>query len=801
MSASASGAVAEIRRIAPAWVDDAEIRHMLSTTAKDPKKVKMCIEDWWSRANDGDAVNDLSRPQGRAMPQGPHGHPDAGRQRCDSNGREVTSNYSKPESIHQEGARTRGCQQPTNHLAIKSSFHVDASALTSTEAFMAWLDARHSSEVELMPKKKPLAGESQSEPTDKLNAEARRTREAKIRESLYTNAKDSGASWGDDCAAVRQPPRGYVPPEIARQLRAEAKQPWQRRYAAHLQEQQASKGNGVARSHYVPTLKRRDHVSGEGKNNCTSSKTERMCHKESAPRLTVEDPTLCRLSTEHVLQDSCQKSPFDKRRHSIITTVLQNYSFASRVGEVSSLALKCHKSANKNDAADVLMSQNTDGWRHGAWRGDVSTILRWLESRGYVTLADVRLDCNGIPNRDKTDTVTLVLGPEASVSTSSMAMVDVVGAVSYYYIESILKGNLTHSCHVKHASRPSVVPIRNLTILAVLAVAPQDMGHCLTMDAKVKIKRYDLKNSTEKSELRTAAVSRDRGLGANLLNMWTECVLTDVDLITSESVVRAHAAVLAAQSTLLESAQHKMVANHDAHVNEMPQGLEPVHPIQHMKRLIIDLRKYAFVTVQKLVKFLYVNDFDEDDSGLSQSVLCDLLECAVNFKIVDLFAACEDRLAQSVAGNDSSVLFATATKNDASQLLDSLITHHIKLARTPAGILTLHSAPKELITNNRINAALVDAVSPETLSPLMSLADKFEAADIRDACLRFSLQNSNRNEDKNDIKRLAASTSLGIEMLKAIAANKRAHVQAESAVSSFSASTDGGLRSDVSFRK
>lgn len=775
MSASASGAVAEIRRIAPAWVNDAEIRDMLSTTAKDPKKVKMCIEDWWSRANVTHNGNEASRPRGQAMQQSSRGRSDAGRYYCGSNGREARrSNNLKTESVHQEGARAVSSQPPANQPPVKSSFHVDASAFTSTEAFMAWLDARHSSDIELTPKKKLSAGESQDWHSDKICSEERRTREAKLRESIFTNAKDCGASWSSDCAAVRQPPRGYIPPEVARQQKAEAKQPWQRRYAAHLREQQAFKSNGVARSKDVPTLKRRDHVSGEGGKHYTGSKGDRFGRVESASKVNLEDPNSCSSSTEHLLQDSDQESPPTKRRHSIITTLSQSCSFASRVSEVDSLALKCNKSTNDASTADVLMSQTTDGWRHGAWRGDISTVLRWLESRGCISLTGTNLDCNGHVKGDKTDIITLVLGPEATVSTGDMAMVDVEGAVSYYYVEPGLNRDLADTGNVKHASRPSVVPTRNVTILAVLAVAHEDVGHCLTVDTKVKIKQYALKNPTGKNELTPATTFRDRGLAPQLLNMWTKCVLTDVDVITSESIVKAHAVVLAARSSLLESAQHKSIANQDEHLNTMPQGLEPVRPIQYLKRLIIDLREYASTTVQKLVKFLYVNDFDEDDSGLSLSILCELLECAVRFKIADLFAACEDRLAQSVAGNDTSVLFATAIKHDASQLLHSLITHHVKLAKTPAGILALHSAPKKLITNNRITAALVDSVSPETLSPLMSLADKFDASDVRDACLRFSLKHSNRNEEQNDIKRLAASTSLGIEMLKAIAANKRA---------------------------
>lgn len=637
--------VEEIRRIAPAWVTDSEIAEMLSETSLDPTQVKERVETWW-------------RP--KTVRQG-------------SRGRGIAS----------ERGRGRG-------RGGRPVVHVEPSALSSTDAFMAWLSANSDAEEVPVVAKKSWVSRSSTE--------------------------------------ILRPPDGYVPPEVARQRKLEAQQPWQRRYAEHLEEHS----------------KRRETVTK------TTERSRSFSYDDTASNITDGNSESSSCATETTTSSSSRVIT-KSNRLSLESTCMSLPEKSSAVQEQKS----DDRAVATMSMDEVLPWTTQDGWRHGLWRGRVDDILRCLiegESAAAQEDKDEAHDSNG-------DWSTLAFAQATSCRDSTLTLIEVENAVSYYY--------LSNGIDVRRSSLPRVAAMCETTVLAVLRSRPS------AGVTEVNIKQYFVA-AAEIPREQHSRCSHSNLLSANLLKLWGNNELTDVEICVANNapVVRAHSAVLSARSSLMASAivQENRMPQISSLV--LPTGLESVQPTVQTKR--IDLSKYALETVRNVLNFLYIDELLDDNYSVRQ--LCDMMKCAQSFMIPDLFSLCENRVAlklESLSVEESLMLFAFATKHDSSQLLESIVKDFAAKAETPDGINALHCAPKDLVTCDAVLAALTNAVAPHTLSPLMTLADKFDEPRIRAACLRFSLRDSNKGVgDVEDFRRLASSTSLGIEMLKTIAQNR-----------------------------
>ncbi|KAJ8614290.1 hypothetical protein CTAYLR_001176 [Chrysophaeum taylorii] len=337
-------------------------------------------------------------------------------------------------------------------------------------------------------------------------------------------------------------------------------------------------------------------------------------------------------------------------------------------------------------------------------------------------------------------------GPVVSIATtkeSTGTFVEVDGALEYYYVDRDT---------VRRSKRPSLEPSH----VAVVAVVGDGA-------IRARMKWYDAAAPPPPPP----APSSNSRLVSSLKDLWDRGLLTDVEVLASRGeAVEAHAVVLGARSSMLSAAlarKEKKKATPPC----LPNGLRPVST--STPRRSIDLSEYDVHTVRHLLAFLYAGRLP---SKTQFDVLCDLLDCAARFHIPDLFSACEDNLSGRAKIENATRLYHLAAKAKAARITETLVDLAINLADAgPSGIQALHDrAPRDLLTTDRVLHKLADSATKDTLIPLTALADALESPHLKAACLRVSLADP-RARHNPDFRKVAASTSLGIEMLRKLAAN------------------------------
>jgi len=153
-------------------------------------------------------------------------------------------------------------------------------------------------------------------------------------------------------------------------------------------------------------------------------------------------------------------------------------------------------------------------------------------------------------------------------------------------------------------------------------------------------------------------------------------------------------------------------------------------------------------------------------SDADVAALKKLLGCASHLGVDACFKACEIALVGAIRPETAATLFEAADATGAPRLKKAAVTYYLKRAATPAGIMALQCVSPRLF--KELEDDIASAVNKDNVSALTALAQRFDSATLQGACLGYSLEDR-RALKSDEFRRIAANTSLGIEMLKRIA--------------------------------
>ena len=589
-------------------------------------------------------------------------------------------------------------EAPRSKKKKKRFRRVDPGALTSPDAFAKWLDSQKTTE----------AFSSDDDDDDQVAA----------------------PRWVEPVAPsekVKAPPVGYVPPEVARKRALESRQPWQRRYAAHLAEQANALRRFMAED---PDIKKKKKEVPHHHEHFSS---------EEAPSEEKRKPVVeVAVSTENLTLDATPSffagvEESKDEETNILRDDEEIHRYAPRVA---------------NGGGDVVQ------WRYGLWSNGRDV----LESLGHEI--------------DNSNYAAFVAVPILKAKELNCT-IEVKGGASLER-EKFCFGSCAcrERLHVVDGLRVTTWRRQGEYVIVAFPLTKK------TLTLTMRLKYFELLDDDDDDDDDEAGVVHGKKratehhptLLSDLQALRSSEDFADVSLVTATTTIRCHGCVLAAASPVLKEMLTKQKNSEDVldSRDALLDRLKEAQPEEKEEETVVlrfpDLDARA---ARQLLDYVYSGALSFEDQRRSVRDCSKLVDYARTFDMGDLLAACEDHLCASIRIDNVGLLMKKA--NDLHKLRDAITQFHLNLVDAPAGVFAFQCAAPDSLTPD-LEDKLTSSLNATNLAVLLALAEKTHSPKLKQACLAYSLKDRDALKS-DDFKRVAASTSLGIDMLRAFAAS------------------------------
>uniref|UniRef100_A0A7S3JRW7 BTB domain-containing protein n=1 Tax=Aureoumbra lagunensis TaxID=44058 RepID=A0A7S3JRW7_9STRA len=603
---------------------------------------------------------------------------------------------------------------------------VPDTALLSTTAFVQWLESRKTASI-------------------------MKSKRARRHTGLWN--RNEGAE------RVRQPPQGYVPPEIQRKVQLNAQQPWQLRYREHLQLQALALQDVSTLSEYM------NHTL-EAKSPNQSQKNADLTNETPVQPASTQYCTVTTSMHEVSMGDERIDLPLD-------------------LSKESGVMLLPHKAQDDHMLSWTFgVYDNAQQWLlHllAPENGKVNESSEFFQSKTErIKLSIFEEELTHLHSKNNTEMnseshIVLIIAPEQhskfarNIKVHATRSDNVMIEPDFY---------ITKHAYYKMQSNEVIVSDDGDHV-SIFFLKEKFAGHqSCTFTLYCRYYHIVWKEFHEIDETQMN-IAHKRKLGTDLKSSVVDFADATFHFEKQSNSIRAYRTVLDACSPEIYGLSKITKYHHSEKAKENSCDLDFVLKMSEASQLNLILNQFEPDAIQILMDYFFSGVF-EFPATLFQSkkkqlqIITNLLVCAKVLNIHSLINHCEEILCEYVNVDNVASLSQTADKIKSKKLRDAIVKFHLSLAAAPTGILALQLAIPGQLTHD-IEETIVESVNMKNVSALLSFADSHDSEAIREACLRFSLENR-AAVNNSEFRRLAAKSTLGIDMLRQLATVPTRHL-------------------------